>query len=78
MGAEFGPLIQTGAIGVVLAWFLFRIEPRIRALERAVDRFSRVMLLDILSRPSVSLSVTREAQQMIEDIHREKIERSRD
>lgn len=41
----FGPLLQLGGVGACLAWFMFRSEPRLRAIEAAIDRASRTMIV---------------------------------
>lgn len=45
------PLIQTGAVGGVLIWFMFRCEPRLVAIEKAIDRMARSILLLVISSP---------------------------
>lgn len=40
-----GPIFQYGGIGVCLAWFMFRSEPRLRAIEAAIDRVTRGMVV---------------------------------
>lgn len=39
------PLLQFGGVGVCLAWFMFRSEPRLRAIESAIDRMTRSMIV---------------------------------
>ncbi len=40
-----GTLINTGVAGVVLLWFMFRMERRLEALTRAVEDLQRTLLL---------------------------------
>lgn len=39
------PLLQFGGVGVCLIWFMFRSEPRLRAIESSIDRSTRSMIL---------------------------------
>jgi hypothetical protein len=42
-------LLQFGAGGFVLLWFMFRCEPRLRAMEKSMDRLAKAILLKIIS-----------------------------
>ena len=46
---KWSPLINLGAIGCVLAWFLIRAEPRLGKIERAIDRSSRALMIATLA-----------------------------
>jgi hypothetical protein len=39
------PLLQFGGVGVCLAWFMMRSEPRLRAIEAAIDRITRALIV---------------------------------
>ena len=54
VGAPWSSLINLGAVGAVLLWFMVRAEPRLKALERATDRQTRAMILLTLNLPSSS------------------------
>lgn len=41
----FGMLAQYGPMGVMLLWFMFRVEPRLKCIEEAIDRSSRASLV---------------------------------
>lgn len=43
------PLIQAGIPGIMLAWFMFRNEKKLSAIEQAIDRMTRSALLLALS-----------------------------
>lgn len=47
-GFDFMPLLNLGAIGFVLAWFLWKADPRMRAIESAVDRLADAVLILLL------------------------------
>ena len=59
------PLLNLGAVGAVLAWFLLKAEPRMRAMEDAIDRLVRAQMLDILSRPEVAPAIKDQAQRLL-------------
>lgn len=61
-------LVQYGPMGVVLAWFLLRTETRLAAIERALDRMSRVQLLDLVSRTETTPVVKLQAQQLLKEV----------
>lgn len=39
------PILQTGAVGAVLVWFMLRAEGRMKAIETAIDRAARANLV---------------------------------
>jgi hypothetical protein len=43
-------LINYGALGIILFWFMFRFEPRIKELTGAVNRLSQLYILELASR----------------------------
>ena len=49
IGEGLSPLLNVGALGAVLAWFLLKTEPRLRRMEEANDRQSRIVLLAVLA-----------------------------
>ena len=55
-------ILQTGAVGGVLVWHLFRTDGRMRALEEAQNRTTRAILLLTVSQPSASVAHKREAE----------------
>lgn len=63
-------LANFGAIGVVLAWVLWRIEPQLRQLERAVDRLTRAQMLTLLALPEVEEPIKRQAQTVLRELDR--------
>jgi hypothetical protein len=65
-------LLNVGAIGVVLAWFMFRMERKLDRMSYEVNRLTRAVLLEIVSRPGVSRSGTREAEELLRDLAHDK------
>lgn len=62
------PLANMGGIGVMLIWFMFRHEPRMKAVEAAIDRSSRTDLLRLIASPHVSPDVKDEATAIMREI----------
>jgi hypothetical protein len=65
---DLTPLLQLGAIGAVLAWFLLQMNPRLERVERAIDLLSRTILLDIVSRRDADAVVKSQAESMVRQI----------
>jgi len=72
--ATWSPLINIGAIGCVLAWFLIRAEPRLGRIERAIDRSTRANLImaqimsDIAEHRRVSETTKVQAKELIKEV----------
>jgi hypothetical protein len=70
----WSPLINLGAIGCVLAWFLIRAEPRMGRIERAIDRANRANLIaaqlmsDIAEGRKVSEMTRQQAREIVKEI----------
>jgi hypothetical protein len=62
------PLLNLGAIGAVLAWFLVNLGPRLERIERAIDRLTRAQMLTLLSRPDVPEPVKRLAGDLVKEL----------
>lgn len=60
-------LLQFGAGGFVLLWFMFRCEPRLRAIERAIEKLTRAVLLSVISSASNPIKVE-EARKILREI----------
>lgn len=62
------PLLPFGVGVAVIAWLLFRTEPRIRALEKSVDRLSKAILMWVMTAKRATEEMKREAQHMENEI----------
>lgn len=71
-GAVYEPIVNIAGIGAVLGWFMFRNEPRMRAIEAAIDRSSRVQLAMLLLLPNLNDNSKRAAQEIMDEIERAK------
>jgi hypothetical protein len=66
---DLSPLLQLGAVGAILAFFLVQTNPRLERVERALDFLSRTMLLDIVSRENIPEVNRRQAQSMLKQMN---------
>lgn len=64
---EWAQLLNVGAVGVVLAWFLYKLEPRLRDIEEALDRLTQAQLLLLINQPHTPEATRREAQRMLDE-----------
>lgn len=69
MPIDLTPLLQLGAVGAILAFFLVQTNPRLERVERALDFLSRTMLLDIVSRENIAEVNRRQAQSMLKQMN---------
>lgn len=72
---DFGPLINVGGIGVVLAWLLWKSEPRMRGIEAAIDRLTRMIAVFLIELPHVIDAVKLQAREAQADCDRAAAER---
>lgn len=61
-------LFQLGACGAVLAWFMFRSEPRLRAIEAAIDRMARAVLLLVVALPGANPASKESAKDILREL----------
>jgi hypothetical protein len=74
MMAGFNPwvsLTNIGAVGAVLIWFMFRAEPRLKAIEKATDRQTRAMILLTLNMPSTSARLQELGKEIVQEIEKD-------
>jgi hypothetical protein len=62
---------NAGVAGAVAAWFMLRAEKRLLALEKALDRFSRVMLIAAMAAPRLPDEARAEARSMLREMRGE-------
>jgi hypothetical protein len=65
---DLTPLANVGAVGLILAWVLWQMNPRLDRIERAIDMNSRSILLDVVSRDNASDFVKKQAAAMLAQI----------
>lgn len=69
------PFINLGAIGMVLAWFLWKAEPRMRAVEAAIDRQTQAILILLLELERTSPAAKERAEELLKRIEAAKADR---
>lgn len=62
------PIIQFGVGGGVLLWFMFKSEPRLRAIEASIDRMARSILLLVVSHSGSNDALRTQATEIIKEI----------
>lgn len=60
-------LLQYGITGIVLAWFMFRVEAKLDASTKAMDRMTRAVTLAVISMPGVDEPMRRAARDLLYD-----------
>lgn len=68
---DVAAVMNLAGLGVVTYLLLTKVDARLSALERAVNRFVIITALDLVGRNSTSEEVRREAQYLIAAVHRE-------
>lgn len=61
-------LLQIGVPGVILWWFMTRVENRLDSLAKALDRQTRTQLILILSLPGVPEPSQRQARELLKEL----------
>lgn len=75
--AEITPLINLGAIGCVLLWFMLRMEPRIRKLEESNDRLGKMLGYVVIALKSTTPAVREQVEQVIKEIDEAEVQRKK-
>lgn len=65
---DWGSLAEYGIIGVVLGWFLWKAEPRMRSMEAAIDRMTRGNMVMLMEIQRTTHEGKRQAQALIDEI----------
>lgn len=61
-----------GLLGTVLAWMMRGVDRRLERIDRSMDRFSKALLLEVVSRPGAPTPVMREGKRLLEEIRRDR------
>lgn len=72
---DYSSLVQLGVAGVMLAWFMFRVERKMEDHTQVVNDLARSILLDVLSRDSLTDPLRREATDLMERVSRRQTNR---
>jgi hypothetical protein len=70
MEAALSPTLmaQFGIAGVVLAWFMFRVERRMDDMRQALDRLTRAQMLTLLARPDVDEAIKSQVRSIMTEM----------
>lgn len=67
-GADLSYWINYGACGLILGWTLWRAEPRLRGIERAIDRLTRMIAILLSELPHVIEAVKQQCKAMFHEL----------
>src|SRR5262245_26435325 len=65
---DLGGLLRYGVVGAVLAYVLWRIEPRLDRIDRGLAILARAQMLTLLSRRDIPEPMKDQARQVLRDI----------
>ena len=68
MPLDLSPILNVGAVGAVLLWFLWKAEPRMAAIESAVNRLARAVMLATIGNEQISTEVRRQAELLLAEL----------
>ena len=68
MSIDLAPLLNVGAVGVILAWHLFRTESRLDRMERAIDRMVRAQMIEVAAGLQVPEPVREQARAVLSEM----------
>ena len=68
MNVDVSNLVNVGAVGVVLAWFMVRAERKLDELIRAVNRLAMAHAIDVATRDDAPVIVKTQAKAIMEEI----------
>lgn len=71
IATDIGPFAQWGAMGLVLWWFMQRVERILTAVSGKIDTLARAMLIDIISRDSVGIHTKQNAREALAKLEAE-------
>lgn len=68
MNIDLNSLFQYGALGLMCAWFMFKITPELEEVHNSLDRFSRALMLSLSQRHDVTAAVKEQAHEILAEI----------
>jgi hypothetical protein len=74
-GFDWGELIKAGGVAAICAFVLVRLEPRLRGVEKSIDRLARAMVIMISELPHVIVAVQLQCKTLQGELDRAAIER---
>lgn len=77
-GSLIQPLLNVGAVGAILWWFMTRLERFMRDNTRSQDRLTRSILLLNVSLPSATPRIKEQARHIMHELERDTGESAED
>lgn len=65
-------LVDVGAVGCLLAWFIFQATPLMKSLTAAIDRNTRGSMLAVIAMRGVQKNIKDQAEGVIREIDHKK------
>lgn len=65
---KWSPLVNLGAVGCILAWFILQATPLMKSLVAAIDRNTRASMLAVISMHGVPPNVRDQAADILREI----------
>jgi hypothetical protein len=65
IATDIGPFAQWGAMGLMLWWFMQRVERLLTAVTSKLDTLSRAILLDVINRENGGLHTKQSAREAL-------------
>lgn len=69
-GFDLAPFASSGVAGLILAFVLFRLEPRLRSIENAVNSHSKALIIVALALPNINNSEKEQAHAILREIEK--------
>jgi hypothetical protein len=69
-GIDWGELLKAGGVAAICAFVLVRLEPRLRGVESAIDRLTRMIAVMMSELPHVIEAVKGQCRDMQKELDR--------
>lgn len=67
-GFDWLEMVKAGGVFAICAFVLTRLEPRLRAMEAAIDRLTRSILMTMLEIPHIMEHVKTQSRDMLKEL----------
>lgn len=61
-------LLVYGPLGIMVGWFMFRMEKRLERIESALNGLTRGILIEVITRRDVPPAIEREARALLDEL----------
>lgn len=66
---DIAPFVQFGVLGIVLYWFMFRLEKRMDRHSATIDDLTRSITLEILCRSNITTEIRGKADEILDRVN---------